>query len=86
MIPEEVKNKIEEKFPKTFVSGGVRFDDYHVSSKREAAQFGYQLAETEISRLKFLIKESFIALNLEWKKSQAQIDADWEQYKIENKL
>lgn len=47
-IPQEIKDKIEDKYP--YIGEG-----FGNASLREAASFGYQLAQEEIERLKRLL-------------------------------
>jgi len=45
-----------------------------------------ELEEKDNERLKALIKEGFILLQQQWKKTVGQIDTDWEKFKTENNL
>jgi glycyl-tRNA synthetase alpha subunit len=52
-IPKEIMQKIEEKYPPTFETLGIRYDDSVFMAKRRAAEYGYQLADCEYWKKKY---------------------------------
>jgi hypothetical protein len=67
------------------IDGKDKLIEDHEKAYNEVCK-NLQKYEEEIERLKRLIKEGFILLQQQWKKSLGQIDTDWAKFKKDNQL